>query len=87
MRAEQAIVSELLQKRYLRNITLRVGGVYAFVSNEDQSIQVEGAHLSPSDRLGFVVEESPGRFVFLALDMEGSPEVVIVEKLQRVSQE
>ena len=86
MRAKQAIVRELMQKRYLWNITLRVRGVYAFVSNEEQSIEVEGARLSPSDRLEYVEEESAGRFVFRALDMEGSPEVVIVEKLQKVGQ-
>jgi hypothetical protein len=85
MLAEQAIVRELLQKRYLWNITLRKRGVYAFVSTEEQGVEVEGVRLSPSDRLEYVEQESKGRYVFMAIDMDGSPEVVIEERLLKVS--
>jgi hypothetical protein len=46
---------------------------------------VEGARLSPSDRLEYVEQESKGRYVFMAIDMDGSPEVVIEERLLKVS--
>ena len=89
MLAEQAIVRELLQKRYLWNISCasavcaRLGR--AFVSTEEQGVEVEGVRLSPSDRLEYVEQESKGRYVFMAIGMDGSPEVVIEERLLKVS--